>query len=144
MRRAASIVSSSTYDLPTLNYFVRFNLEQFQSQISCHNRKSAAILALTHLIHNTASGAKQTDLYGIGVQVQNLGNFLDGKALNFFEDEHHTVALVQAFQEALDPLLGLQFVRNILGVGRNPFRGAELLGLLFAKIRFIQDRKSVV
>src|SRR5258706_5988314 len=135
MLGVASILSSSTYDLPTR--CVRFNLDHSHWQL-------VSVPALAHLIHDSASGAKQTDLYGIGVQVQNLGNFLNGKAFYFLQDQHHTVAFVQAFQQALDLLLGLELVQNILGATFNPFCDAELLGLLLAEIGFIQKRPNLL
>src|SRR6202035_3396236 len=111
---------------------------------SVSQSQSASVLALAHLIHDSASGAKQTDLHGICVQVQNLGNFLDGEAFYFFQNKHHAIAFVQALQEELHLLLGFEFVRNVLGVARTSFGGAELLGLLFAEIRFIQKRPNLL
>src|SRR6266849_5273239 len=100
-------------------------------------RLSASVFALACMIDNAPPRAKQADLYGVGVEVQDFSNLLDGKAFYFFQNEHHAVAFIQAPKQKLDLLLGFELVGNILRTALQSFAGAELLGLLFAEIRFI-------
>src|SRR5216684_34929 len=104
---------------------------------------SAYVLALAHLIYDATPSTEQANFYGVRVQVQNFSNFLDGKSFYLFQDQHHTVAFIQALQQILHLLLGLEFVRNILGAAIQTFGSAELLDLLFAEVRFIQKRPNL-
>src|SRR5689334_12160289 len=127
-RDSFSFLAGSTYPPPYS--LAKYFDAQPNSRVSLWNTLSASVLAPAHLIHDAAAGAEQTDLYGVRVQVQNLSNLPDGKSFYLFQDQHHAIALIQALQQILHLLLGLQFVRDVLGAAIKGFAGAELLDLL--------------
>jgi len=107
------------------------------------SRHPAPIFPLARLTHDTASRAKQTNFHGIGIEIQNLGNFLDGESFDFFQNEHHAVPFIQTLQQDFDALLGFQLVGDILRAAFEFFGGAELLDLLLAQVRLVQKRPNL-
>ena len=121
----------------------RYYLPQLLFHSETFPRISASVFALACVIHNAPTRAKQANLHGVGVQVQDFSNFLDGEPFYLFQNEHHAVAFVQALEQKLDLLLGLELVGNVLRTALHSFAGAELLGLFFAEIRFIDKRPNL-
>src|SRR5438270_9057743 len=68
-----------------------FHFGTFSTTISRH---STPVFAFSRLINDAASGTKQANLHGIGIEIQNFGNFFDGKAFDFFQDKHHAIPFI--------------------------------------------------
>src|SRR5713101_6790553 len=90
------------------------------------------LAALARPAYYPATSAKESDLNGVGIQFQNSGNLLNSEPLDFFQDQHSAVTLVEAFQQPLDALPRLEPLADIWSTAfLLPYRN-HLTGLLLA------------